>query len=58
MTYKPQPTVVEGDEIKVQTNDEALRALLRDVVIELQKTNLHLSVMSDEDFTSEDIENG
>ena len=58
MTYKPNPTIVEGGETKVQSNDEALRALLRDVLKEIQKSNLHLSVMSDIEIQSEDITNG
>jgi len=56
MTYKPHPTTTEGERTSVETNDESLRGLMSDVLKELKKLNISMSLMTDEEISNKEIE--
>jgi len=56
MTYKPHPTNTEGNRTSVEVNDESLRGLMSDVLKELKKLNISVSLMTDEEINNEEIE--
>ncbi len=56
MSYLPQPIQETGGQKRVWTADDETRELLKMVLTELRIMNLHLSVMTDNVFNSNDVE--
>lgn len=56
MAYKPMPIQTAGGQKRAQTADDEARELLRMILAELRIVNLHLSVMTDNDFDMKDVE--
>ena len=56
MTYIPQTIQIEGGQIKTVVTDGESQQLLTDVIKELQKMNIHLSLLSDNRITDQEIE--
>ena len=46
----------EGNFNQISTSDENSRQLLNDILIELKKVNLHLSILSDNNIKDEEVE--
>lgn len=47
MTYKPQPTKVEGGETKARVSDDNVEQLLAEILVEIRKINTQLAMMTD-----------
>lgn len=56
MTYQPIPREVAGGKTRVPTVDDETRELMRLLVAELRIMNLHLTVMTDNNFDLSDVE--
>jgi len=55
MTYIPQPIVTEGGERKISVVDSNLEQLFTDVLKELKKMNIQLSLINDIDIKDQEI---
>ena len=56
MTYIPQPTTVtEGGMARVSVTDDNLQQLFTDVLKELKKMNIQLSLINDIDIKDQEI---
>jgi hypothetical protein len=56
MAYQPMPVQEAGGQKRIQSADDEMRDLLKLILVEARITNLHLSVMTDNAFTSDDTE--
>jgi len=56
MTYLKNPEKVEGGQREVITSDDNTQDLLEQILKELKKLNLHLSLLTDENITNKEIE--
>ena len=56
MTYIPQAQKTEGNITESRVSDDNVQRLLANVLKELKKINLHLSVMSDQCIKDEDVD--
>lgn len=56
MTYQPVPIQEVGGQKRTWSADDEIRYLLRMILAEMRTTNLHLSAMADNEFSSEDME--
>lgn len=54
MTYKPQPTKVEGGETKARVSDDNVEQLLSEMLVELRKVNVQLATMTDNAVTGDE----
>ncbi len=52
----PQQTRVQGDRVQTKVTDHNAEKLLGQILVELQKANLYLSVISNTEFTVDDVE--
>lgn len=46
MTYKPQPTKVEGGETKARVSDDNVEQLFSEMLVELRKINTQLATIT------------
>ena len=56
MSHIVDPTQVEGGQAEVVVSDDNAQELLLEILKELKKMNLHLSMMTDLAITSEEID--
>jgi hypothetical protein len=54
--YSVNPQVLNGLQQKLVTSDFEVTELLESIIKELKITNLHLSMLTDEHFTKEEVE--
>lgn len=55
MAYIPNPTITQGGVAKVNSTDTTTADLLRDVLLELRKMNIHMQLITDEEIKEGDI---
>ena len=55
MTYIPLPQNTEGDKTKIVVSDDIQEQLLNDVLKELKKMNIHLTSISDNKISDQEI---
>ena len=55
MTYIPNPQQIEGGQPKIVVTDDNSQQLLTDIIRELKKMNLHMSIMTDNNITNQEI---
>ena len=56
MSYFKNPEKVEGGQREVITSDDNTQEILSEILKELKKMNIHLSLITDESVTKEEIE--
>ena len=55
MTFIPQPLREDGGQKKVWITEPDIVELLQEILIEMKKLNLHMSIMTDEKISEGDI---
>ncbi len=56
MSFTPLDTVTEGGQNKALVSDSVGRDLMRRILLELRKMNLHMQLMTDEDIKESDLD--
>ena len=56
MSYLKNPEKVKGGQREVVTSDDNTQELLENILKELKKMNLYLTLMTDEFITNEEID--
>ena len=56
MTFIPLPQKEDGGQKKVEVKDMSAVELLQRILMELQTMNVHLSAMTDEQISEQDIQ--
>jgi len=55
MTYIPLPQEKEGGQKKIWTNDQNVKELLEQMLLELKEIKLHLKIVTGEEITEGDL---
>jgi len=56
MTYMPQPQKIEGGQPQSVVSDDAAQQILEDILKELKKMNIQLTLLTDNRVTDQEIE--
>jgi len=56
MSYLPHPQKEEGGQKELWTADEDVRSLLKKILKELKKINMHFDSIIDDNLSNEEIE--
>ena len=55
MAYMPVPKKTKGGQDKIWVDDSDAQELLREMLVELKKTNMHLQQITDENIEEGDL---
>ena len=55
IVYQTSPVVIEGSQPKAMVSDMGSQQLLTDLVKEMKKMNLHMSLITDDDIENTEV---